>query len=193
MTPDTFRLETDRLLLRPFVRGDLDTIHPILNAAFGEESRSARQDWLDWTMMNYAALAHLRQPPYGDRAVVLKPADTLIGAVGLVPSFGPFDTLPYFLDRATGLFSPEMGLFWVIAEPYRGQGYATEAARALINFAFTRLRLKRVVATTESSNSRAIAVMQRLGMSIQRNPEPAPIWFQVVGILDNPAVCLGAE
>lgn len=191
-TPDTFRLETDRLVVRPFVRDDLDTIHPILNAAFGEESRAARQEWLDWTVMNCTALVRLRQPPYGDRAVVLKATGTLIGAVGLVPSFGPFDTLPYFRERATGLFTPEMGLFWVIGEPYRGQGYATEAAHALIDFAFTHLRLKRIVATTEYSNTRSIAVMQRLGMSIQRNPGPTPAWFQVVGILDNPAALQGA-
>jgi ribosomal-protein-alanine N-acetyltransferase len=184
---DLFHLETDRLVIRPFVRGDLDTIHRVLNAAFGEESRTARQEWLDWTVMNYTALARLHQPPYGDRAVVLKATDTLIGAVGLVPSFGPFDMLPYFRDRSTGLFTPEMGLFWVIGKPYRGQGYATEAARVLIDFAFTHLKLKRIVATTEYSNSRSIAVMQRLGMSIQCNPGPMPIWFQAVGILDNPA------
>jgi ribosomal-protein-alanine N-acetyltransferase len=189
---DFFRLETDRLVIRPFVRDDLDTIHAILNPAFGEESRAARQEWLDWAVMNYTALARLRQPPYGDRAVVLKAADTLIGAVGLVPSFGPFDTLPYYRDRSTGsptgLFTQEMGLFWVIGEPYRGYGYATEAARTVIDFAFTHLRLKRILATTEYANSRSIAVMQRLGMIIQRNPEPTPVWFQVIGILDNPAV-----
>jgi ribosomal-protein-alanine N-acetyltransferase len=195
-TPGPFHLETDRLVVRPFVRDDLDTIQPIVDAAFGEESRGARQEWLDWTVMNYTALARLGQPPYGDRAVVLKATDTLIGAVGLVPSFGPFDTLPYFRDRTTGpptgLFTPEMGLFWAIGEPYRGQGYATEAARALIDFAFTRLRLKRIVATTQYSNTRSIAVMQRLGMSIQHNPDPTPAWFQVVGILDNPAALQGA-
>ena len=194
--PDLFRLETDRLVIRPFVRDDLDAIHPILNAAFGEESRADRQEWLDWAVINYAALARLRQPPYGDRAVGLKATDTLIGAVGLVPSFGPFDTLPYFRGRSTGsptgLFTPQMGLFWVIGEPYHGHGYATEAARAVIDFAFTHLRLRRIVATTEYANSRSIAVMQRLGMDIQRNPEPTPLWFQVIGILDNPAVSQNA-
>jgi ribosomal-protein-alanine N-acetyltransferase len=194
--PNLFHLETDRLVIRPFVRDDLDAIHPIVNAAFGEESRATRQEWLDWAVMNYTALARLGQPPYGDRAVVLKATDTLIGAVGLVPSFGPFDTLPYFRDRSTepptGLFTPQMGLFWVIGELYRGHGYATEAARAVIDFAFTHLSLKRIVATTEYTNSRSIAVMQRLGMDIQRNPSPTPLWFQVIGVLDNPAASQNA-
>ena len=51
--PDISRLETDRLVIRPFVPDDLDSIHPILNAAFGAETRAARQEWLDWTVMNY--------------------------------------------------------------------------------------------------------------------------------------------
>ncbi len=32
------------------------------------------------------------------------------------------------------------------------------------------------------------AVMQRLGMTVQRNPDPGPPWFQVVGILENPEI-----
>ncbi len=35
-----------------------------------------------------------------------------------------------------------MGLFWALGAAYRGQGYATEAARALIDFAFTNLWLE---------------------------------------------------
>jgi hypothetical protein len=34
--------------------------------------------------------------------------------------------------------------------------------------------------------------MQRLGMDIQRNPSPTPLWFQVIGVLDNPAASQNA-
>jgi ribosomal-protein-alanine N-acetyltransferase len=184
-------IDTGRLITRPFVQDDLDAIHHILNAAFGEQSRSEREYWLAWTVMNYTALARLHQPPYGDRAVVLKTTDTLMGTVGLVPSYGPFDKLPYFRDRSseppTCLFTPEMGLFWALGPPYRGQGYATEAARALIEFVFVGLQLKRIVAMTDYNNSPSIAVMNRLGMIVQHNPDPTPAWFQTVGILENPA------
>ncbi len=84
-----------------------------------------------------------------------------------------------------------MGLFWALRHDARGQGYATEAARALIDFAFERLVMARIVATTEYSNSSSIAVMTRLGMTVERNPDPTPEWFQIVGILDNPAVQKG--
>lgn len=184
-------LETDRLLIRPFASDDLDTIHTILNEAFGEESRVDRQHWLEWSVMNYTALSRLYQPPYGDRAIVLKSTNELVGAVGLVPCYGPFDKLPYFRacssEPPTGLFTPEMGLYWALGASYRGRGYATEAARVLIDFAFTQILLKRIVAMTDYENTNSAAVMRRLGMTIERNPDPTPEWFQVVAILENPS------
>ena len=183
-------LETERLIIRPFAPDDLDNIHQILNEAFGEIDYAERREWLAWSVMNYTALERLYQPPYGDRAVVLKASETLIGAAGLVPSCGPFDKLPYFRTRSSeppsGLIRPEMGLFWALGAAYRGQGYATEAARALIDFVFVDMGWKRLIATTDYTNTPSIAVMKRLGMTIERNPDPTPEWFQIVGILENP-------
>jgi RimJ/RimL family protein N-acetyltransferase len=83
-------------------------------------------------------------------------------------------------------FRPEMGLFWAIAARHRRMGYASEAAAELASFAFQKLRLARIVATTEHDNSASIGVMRRIGMTIERNPRDEPIWFQTVGILRNP-------
>ena len=47
---------------------------------------------------------------------------------------------------------------------FRGQGYATEAAAALIEYAFETLGLHRVHATTSSGNPDSFRVMERLGM-----------------------------
>ena len=47
---------------------------------------------------------------------------------------------------------------------HRGQGYATEAARALLAYAFTTLGLHRVQATTSPANRGSWQVMERLGM-----------------------------
>ena len=168
---------------------DLDAIHPILNAAFGEQPLADRREWLTWTVMNATALARLHQPPYGDRAIVLQTTGRIIGAVGLVPSYGPFDKLPWFRARSAGPptnhFTPQMGLFWALDVAQRGQGYATEAARALSDFMFRQHHLRQIVATTEYDNAASIAVMERLGMVIERNPDDGPPWFQVVGILEN--------
>src|SRR4051812_1559936 len=45
---------------------------------------------------------------------------------------------------------------------------------------------RRIVAATEHDNLASIGVMRRLGMRIERNPDPEPHWFQTVGVLFNP-------
>jgi hypothetical protein len=64
---------------------------------------------LRWSVLNEAQLARLYQPPYGDRAVVLKSSQELIGACGFVPSFGPFGQLPHHLERRHSLASLDPG------------------------------------------------------------------------------------
>ncbi len=190
-------LETERLLIRPFTMADLDAIHQMLDldlltADFGTEGANTRQErdhWLQWTILSYEALARLNQPPYGDRAVVLKQTQQVIGACGFVPCFAPFGQLPAWrsasYDAVAHFNSPEFGLFYALSPAYQRQGYATEAARALIDYAFTQLQLKRIVATTAHENVASIGVMRKVGMRIEKNPHPDPPWFQVVGILEN--------
>ncbi|MBL8046597.1 MAG: GNAT family N-acetyltransferase [Anaerolineales bacterium] len=176
-------LETERLRIRPFVETDyaavLTTFEVTRNAA---TQQAWLRQWLHWNSINPEVLAKLYQPPYGDRAVELKAAGTVVGACGLVPSFGPFEQLE---GGGPALNSPEIGLFYWFAPEACGQGYATEAAHALVRFAFETLRVKRIVATTEFDNAASQAVMRKLGMRLTRNPLPQPEWFQVVGILDN--------
>lgn len=182
-------IETDNLFIRPFVMDDLQTIHAILNACFGGYTIEFCRDWLQWAILSEKIQAMMNQPPYGDRAVVLKSTDTVIGAVGLVQSYAPFETLPYFQKRLTPedntLLTPEMGLFWAIDPAHQGNRYASESAQGLIDFMFKQMGLKRIVATTEYDNLASIGVMKRLGMIIERNPHPKPEWFQITGILEN--------
>lgn len=196
-SPHQFTLESPRLLINPLTMDDLETVHHISNQAFGEVPLAERRAWLQWTVLNYQALANLHQPPYGDYAIRLRSASTLIGLVGVVPSFLPFDLLPSFANRlqnpdaAATKPRPEMGLFWSLGADYRGQGYATEAAQRLIAHLFEVWQVQRLVATTEYDNAASIAVMQRLGMRIEHNPNPDPVWFQVVGVLFHPELGAG--
>ncbi len=190
-------LETARLLVRPFGMGDLDAIYQLLDvdlaeADMGNEgalSRERRRQWLEWSVLNYEALASLYQPPYGDRAIISRQTGGLIGSCGYAPAMGPFDQLPSFGTGDEGtipkLHTPEFGLYWAISPGSQRQGYAAEAGRLLIDYAFTVLSLKRVVATTSHDNVASIGVMRTIGMRIDRNPYPEPPWFQVVGILEN--------
>ena len=202
-------LSTPRLLIRPFVMEDFDDAHRLfdieLNAAALHTDKmgslAERAAWLQWSALNHVQLAKLYQPPYGDRAIQLKTTGEMIGSCGYVPCLAPFEQIPYFGDdvgagpvgaglrpapmQGVANNTPEFGLFYAISPHHRGQGYATEAARALVDYAFEHLRLKRVVATTDYDNLASIGVMEKLGMRIEGNPYPEPAWFQVVGVLEN--------
>lgn len=62
-------------------------------------------------------------------------------------------------------FTPAVEVGWRLARPAWGHGYATEAARAAIAFAFDRLGLAEVVSMTTVTNLRSQTVMRRLGMT----------------------------
>ncbi|HMQ29328.1 MAG TPA: GNAT family N-acetyltransferase [Chloroflexaceae bacterium] len=191
MRLDLPALTTDRLLIRPFTMGDLDAAVRVLDeeiygpAAAG--ARAARERWLQWTVLSYEQLALLYQPPYGDRAVTLRATGELIGAVGYAPCYHPFGQLGSFVQAPPMRHTAEVGLYWAVAPAHRGRGYAAEAARALVEFAFAEMHLHRIVATTDHDNLASQRVMARLGMRIERNPLPGPPWLQVVGVLEQPA------
>lgn len=192
-------LETERLIIRPFALSDLDAIHRIIDleqadaetGTAGAQTREQRRTWLEWSVLNYDQLAWMYQPPYGDRAIVLRSSGELIGACGYVPAMGPFGLLPALRGSeelaSARRFTPELGLYWQVALAHQRHGYASEAARALIDYAFTSMNLKRIIATTEHSNTASIGVMRKAGMQIETNPESEPPWFQVVGIRWNDA------
>jgi [ribosomal protein S5]-alanine N-acetyltransferase len=188
MTPT---LETQRLIIRPFQPEDLNEIHRILNEAFhGDDPLEERRSWLDWSRLSQEWLPKMHQPPYGDRAVVLKSSQQLIGAVGLVPCLSPYDQIPALCagPAPSGYWTPEVGLFWAIDAAFRKLGYASEAGQAMINFSFQELHLQRIIATTEYDNLASQGVMRKLGMQIHRNPLPNPFWLQIVGVLERNSI-----
>lgn len=90
---------------------------------------------------------------WGFWAVSLKETDTFIGMVGLNHAYADMP------------FSPAVEIAWRLHNDYWGLGYATEAARASLNFAFDTLGLDEVVAFTAVINKRSQLVMERLGMT----------------------------
>ena len=190
-------LETARLLIRPFVMTDLDALHQIVDVELSEadfgtagaQSLDERREWLEWAILNYDQLAKMYQPPYGDRAIVLKQTGQLIGSIGYVPCMMPFGQLTALaadLGEATRrLATCELGLYYALAPAHQRQGYTSEAAAAMVEYAFQSLGLRRVVATTTYDNEASMGVMCKLGMRIERNPFPDPPWMQVVGIIEN--------
>lgn len=178
-------LETERLLIRPFVLEDVERVAVVRE----ETDLEAVRQYVQGTVASLNHLTSLYQPPYGEHAVVLKAENLLIAAVGLVPCLMPFEQLacfssgrtPQSMTRSTA----EVGMYWACDPAYRRKGYATEAARAIIDYAFQHMNLKRILAATEYDNIESQGVMRKLGMTLERNPLPEPQYMQVVGILEH--------
>lgn len=62
-------------------------------------------------------------------------------------------------------FTPAVEVGWRLGKEHWGNGYATEAARAALDFGFSDARLDEIVAFTVPANVRSISVMERLGMT----------------------------
>lgn len=89
---------------------------------------------------------------WGFWAVSLKENNNFIGFVGL---HEPDTDLP---------FSPCIEIGWRLHPNYWGKGYATEAAREALRFAFETLNVNEVVSFTAAINQPSRLVMERLGL-----------------------------
>jgi len=190
-------IETARLTIRSFVMADIQDVHRLFDIELRAEDLHTekietlreRTEWLRWTVLSYGQLARLNQPPYGDRGIILKNTARLIGSCGFVPCLNPFEQLPNFSYYdpygKPGRNTAEVGLFYAMSSAHRHQGYASEAAQALVDYGFRHLNLKRIVATTDHANINSMGVMRKLGMRIEQNPLKEPLWLQVVGVLEK--------
>ena len=94
----------------------------------------------------------LAERPFGLWAVEIPGVTAFAGFTGLhVPSF-------------EAAFTPCVEIGWRLAFAHWGRGYATEAARAALAYAWDTVRLEEVVAFTTVGNARSRAVMDRIGM-----------------------------
>jgi RimJ/RimL family protein N-acetyltransferase len=100
---------------------------------------------------------HFEEFGYGLWAVDIRWAEKLIGFCGLsVPTFHTH-------------FTPAVEVGWRLTREEWGNGYATEAARAAVDFGFEQADLDEVLSWTIPANERSQGVMKRLGM--KRAPE----------------------
>ncbi|APU43815.1 GNAT family N-acetyltransferase [Streptomyces sp. TN58] len=96
--------------------------------------------------------AAIEQRGWGWWAVEVRDTGEFIGFTGLDP-----------VDEGMPFTGVEAG--WRLARTAWGHGFATEAARAAVDFAFDTLALPEVLAVTTAANHRSQAVMRRLGMT----------------------------
>ena len=100
---------------------------------------------------------HFDRHGFGLWAVEVPGIADFIGFVGLA------------VPRFEAHFTPCVEVGWRLAREHWGRGYATEAARSVLEFGFGDLALEEIVSFTTETNRRSRAVMERIGMT--RSPE----------------------
>jgi len=150
-------LTTARLVMRAFRGADLAPFaaiyaDPVVMQHFVQpmtaEGTAAFVDRID---------AQWRAAGWGLWALERRDTGEFIGYTGLWPV------------RFEAAFSPKVEVGWRLAAQHWGQGFATEAARAALDFAFDVLGWPEVVSFTAVANLPSRRVMERLGM--RREPE----------------------
>ncbi len=143
-------LRTERLILRPVTADD----HAALLAHWG--APDVRRFLFDGAMLSVAEIAEaikdsardFARAGYGLWLVHENGRSDLVGTAGLRP-----------------LENLGLEIFYSLAPGSWGQGYATEAARAVLDHALGSLGLPEVLAEVDAGNSASIAVIERLGMT----------------------------
>jgi RimJ/RimL family protein N-acetyltransferase len=148
------RIETERLLLRPWRQEDFEPYYaiqcePEVYRHFGP-APMGREDC--WRRM-CAATGLWALVGYGWWAVEARDSGQLIGTVGLL--YPRRDMDPNYFD------GPEMG--WLMSEKVHGQGMAGEACRAVIDWARRSLAPSDIWAMIVPDNLPSIRLAQRLG------------------------------
>jgi len=158
-------LHTDRLLLRPFRVDDLDrlaswqSLPEVARYTYWEPST---REQVEPMLARWIEATRLERDDDAVTLAVERPADGLL--LGSVTIF--LRSLEHRQVEVGYVFHPDAG----------GRGYATEATRALIDFAFAELGAHRVFARTDARNVASAALCRRLGMREEAHLREAEIF-----------------
>lgn len=146
-------IRTERLLLRPFRDDDFEALHDI-------HSREEVARFLYWEPRFEAETRRVLRLKM-DRPAMDTDGNGLDYAVELSASGALVGDVTLIL-RSSAHRQGEVG--YVFHPDVAGNGYATEASRALLRVAFDDLRLHRVIGRLESGNHASARVLERVGM-----------------------------
>ena len=147
----TLPIFTNRLILRRFTHEDLDDIlafhsHPSVRRVTAGNITPTKEGIRNY-IKNQLSYGPFEQDVVFDLAVERKKDNQVIGLLTLITK-----------EHKQG----EIG--WALGFEYRGRGYATEGAYALMEYGFRSLGLHRIQAETSSENQPSWKVMDRIGM-----------------------------
>ncbi len=146
-------IDTPRLVLRPFTMNDVDALYQILQEKdilrYFPSSKPPPRERVELLVSNQ--LKHWEEHMLGWWAVEPRLSRKLIGWCGL-------QFLPETEENEVG---------FLLSKSFWGQGFATEAAKASLQYGFEDLGLKRIVGITHPENVASQRVLQKLGMSFK--------------------------
>lgn len=149
-------IRTERLLLRGARRQDFEPFAAVVmepgRPGGAVDRRTA------WRMFN-AGLGQWVMDGIGHWAIEERETGAFAGSIGAFhrePRPGPCDPA-------------EIELGWSISASVRGRGFATEAARAVVAYAFATKKVAHVVAYIDHDNPSSIRVAEKLGMKYERD------------------------
>ena len=145
-------LETERLRLRAFSMADWDAYSAMCaDVSFvrflGGEQLSRHGAWKEMATI----LGHWQLLGYGIWAVESLDQGELVGRVGLLH-------LPGW---------PDVEVCWAFSPQSWGKGYATEAAKAAVQWAFTEAGLPRLISLVHPENKASEAVARKIGETLR--------------------------
>ena len=141
-------IETERLRLRAFKGGDLEPYAEMYADDLFVRYLSGKTLTKEQTWENMAIiLGHWSLLGYGIWAIERLGTGELVGRAGLL-------NLPGW---------PDVEVCWALSPKFWGNGYATEAAKASINWAFREAGIHRLISLIHPENRRSEAVALRLG------------------------------
>jgi len=149
---DLMELSTQRLLLRDFTLTDLEAVHNLRGLAdlrrYERDAPHTLEVTTAWLERVCTAAGGTPRTLY-KLALTIKPDPQIQGYLSL--------TLQNSSIR-------EWEIGWSVHPDHWGKGYAVEAGRAMLDFAFNHLSAHRVVAFCHHLNAQSARVMQKLGM-----------------------------
>jgi len=171
-------IETERLILRPFLESDyLDVFeylhHPAVHCFACMELKTLEDAKKE--MKN-----RINETEYYF-AITLKETGKVIGEIDAYPESSDPDT-----SSPKDTFSP----CWMLNESYHGKGYAYEAAYAFFDYLIYKQGARRIYAYTEDYNERSQHLCEKLGMrkegvfkefvSFINNPDGTPLYENTI-------------
>lgn len=148
-------LETERLIIRQLTENDAEFILELVNEpAFIRNiaDRGVRTTADAQAYIQNGPVASYAKNGFGLFAVELKATGVPIGMCGLI--------------RREVL--PDVDIGYALLERYWNQGYASEAAAAVLDYGYKVIGLKRIVAITALDNEASANVLEKIGLQFER-------------------------